>query len=139
MNQLFVKLCNEKFQFLVEEFGFKRMPAKCGAHGCALLYRGQTTSVAIYYERRDQAAWVSLKRLTDGKEPDVLDKMNQHGLWSVVRLKAGPDVKLVGSVPTEADMERVLTENAHALRTYAADILRGDFSLFPELYRVENE
>jgi hypothetical protein len=136
----FVKLCREKFQFLVDEFGFRRMAATRSGTGI-VIYANSTTGVEISYDRRDGYIQVMLMRLVAGKPPAYGDFRNGQPLWTAVRLRAPA---LIGAVEriavlTEAEIEAMLTANAVAVRDYAADILRGDFTVFPELERVRAE
>jgi hypothetical protein len=144
MADLFLKLCREKFQFLVDEFEFRLVSTKTEAGVHSVIFQNQTTAVGIYYEVRDSAVWVVLMRLFQGKKGKrrlPYDGDYSHGLWAAVRLRASPEAveEIAGEVHTETDMERILSKNAAALRMHAADILRGDFGAFPDLGRVARE
>jgi hypothetical protein len=64
-----------------------------------------------------------------------MDLTNTQGLWTVLRLRGGPKFPH-GNIRTVEDTERVLAQEAGAVRTYARDILEGDFTVFPELKRI---
>jgi len=140
---VFVDQCREKFQFLVDEFGCQLASAekyRAGLGDGRVAYQNGTTAVRVAYEGRDRAVWTVLMRLVNGKPPAYGDPDNCHGLWTVVRLRAPARRReLAGRVLTEADMEAAVGAEASLVRDLCMDILRGDFSIFPELKRVEAE
>jgi hypothetical protein len=138
IDAVFVKLCREKFQFLADEFGFRRIASATLSGPDYVLYTNSTTGVGIDYDRRDGSITIVLMRLVDGKPPAYGDASNRQPVWTVLRLRAPAAAAVRGrrGVRTEAEVEAALTPDAAAVRAYAADILRGDFSVFPELERV---
>jgi len=135
--EVFEKLCRELFQFLVDEFGCRLASTKEDGGTHSVIYQNSTTAVGVYFEARDRAVWVVLMRLFKGKRLPY-DGSYSHGLRHLIRLRA-PSITLEETVHSEADIERVLSEDASAVRTYAADVLQGDFGVFPELERIEAE
>jgi hypothetical protein len=137
IDSVFVKLCREQFQFLVDAFDFRRMAASRAGIG-TVIYTNSTTGVKLSYDRRDGYIGVDLIRLVNGKVPAYGERRDTRPLWTAVRLRApGIETKVFSiGVLTEARIAAELAAIAAAVRNYAADILRGDFSVFPELERV---
>lgn len=75
-------------------------------------------------------------RLVDGKMPrypvTITDDTELDAVYlsEFIRLRASP-----GTDSTSATMRSDLVQLAHETRTYASDVLRGDFSVFPALDR----
>jgi hypothetical protein len=138
---LFVKLCREKFQFLVDEFAFRRVTSATRSGPGYVLYTNSTTGVGIGYDRRDGYLSVDPMRLVEGKPPASGGFRHHQPLWTLIRLRAGtpPGISDRGGVRTEPEIAVALSADAAALKANAADILRGDFSVFPELERLRAE
>jgi hypothetical protein len=135
---VFVDLCREKFEFLVAEFGCREASVHTKSDTRFVVYQNSTTAIGVYYEARDRAVWTVVMRLVNGAPPAYGDARHCAGLWTLLRLRA-PATEAQGpnEVRTEADMAAVLSGEAEAVRTYAADILSGDFSVFLELLRIQ--
>jgi hypothetical protein len=136
MKEPFVALCREEFQFLEDEYGFRPVSTQSGEDTRHVIYKNDTTGVGVYYEFRDAATWVVLMRLLNGTLPEYGDPVNTHGLHLFVRLRSSipptPEQWIPPPLPP-SELTKRLRKNAAALRTYADDVLHGDFSVFPEL------
>jgi hypothetical protein len=139
---LLIALCREKLRFLEEEHGFRLAARSADYHAAEVTYQNQTTGVSVYYEYRDGAVWAVLRRLVQGRLPGYEDRVNAHGLWTLQALRdpAYDATPKMGSGPlTDAQMQTEITAIAEALRKFAPDILAGEFSVFPELARIERQ
>src|SRR5438132_3781812 len=70
MNQIvnaFFRLSSEKFQYLVNEFGFRRGPNKSESGLYRVLYESEKTAVEIGLEWNEQYVYVELFRLINGR------------------------------------------------------------------------
>ena len=135
---VFREQCSQVFAFLITDYG-------CGSpvYGDermfdTVTYRNETTGIKIYFSPRDNDIEVKLIRLFDGEElspewygerwVDLGLLLRFRAAIVTVWYKEWPD-------PINAeDIKRILRECAAALRTYAADILAGDFSIFPAFH-----
>jgi hypothetical protein len=135
--ETFVRVCREQFQFLVDEFGCQVAVShrKEAWYSASVIFQNTTTAVDIQCDLRDNALNTVLMRLIDGRLPAYMDLDNTQGLWTVLHLRGGPRFPH-GEIGTVEVIEHVLTQQAAAVRTYARDILEGDFSIFPELKRI---
>lgn len=138
----FAQLCKEEFRFLIKEFGCQAPSITRHARFREVVYRNQTTGIEVCCELEyTPVVWVSLTRLIDGEDPGAVDRANRHALWAAVQLRSrsGSAEELPEIVPAEAELDRVVSAQARSLCTYAADILLGDFTLFPELGKLEEQ
>ena len=147
MNNLyktFEKQCHQIFQFLVDDFGFKivsveRGPANVGVH---ITYQGRS-AVQVSFEPAEDAVFVYLIRLLDGKIPDYPLKYptNAFYLDELIDLKS-PSLKIarknVGKPLSSQELEAILKQYANALRRIGADVLRGDSGAFVQLEQARH-
>lgn len=145
MNDLyntFEKLCRRTFQFLVDDFGFKvaaveRGPVNVGIH---ITYQGRS-AVQVSFEPAENAVFVYLIRLLDGKIPEYPLKYptNSFYLDELIDLKS-PSLKVaqkgVGKLLSSRDLEAILKQYANALRQVGVDVLRGDARIFLQLEQM---
>ena len=136
--ETFVQICREQFQFLVDEFGCHVAVShdKSIWYEASVIFQNTTTAVMTQCDLRDDIVNTVLMQLMDGRLPAYADSTHTQGLWTVLRIRGGPKFPH-GNVRTAEAIERVLVQEAVALRTYARDILEGDFSIFPELKRIK--
>ena len=145
MNNLyntFENLCRQTFQFLEDDFGFKiasveRGPVNVGIH---ITYQGRS-AVQVSFEPRENAVFVYLIRLLDGKIPEYPLKypMNSFYLDELINLKS-PSLKVAqkgaGKLLSSRDLEAILNQYANALRQVGIDVLRGDPRIFLQLEQM---
>ena len=60
----FFEIGEKEFQFLVDEFGFKKKARKTDVRVYSLRYETETTKVELGFEWRDQYIYLLLGRLT---------------------------------------------------------------------------
>lgn len=140
----FFKIGEKEFQFLVDEFGFKKRANKTDVEVYRLRYENGTTKVEIGFEWRDQYVYVLLgrreKKSKDaGRLPrpeDELVAFNLEDLLQVRTGKYGVDQERFGKALTRKDIKEILSTYARGVREHAADVLQGDFTVFPELEKI---
>jgi len=136
--ETFVQLCREQFQFLVDEFDCQSSVSqhKSAWYSASVIFQNTTTAVDVQCDLRDNVINTVLMRLIEGRLPAYSDPTNTQGLWTVLRLRGGPEFRREDIRAVEA-IESAVRQEAAAVRTYARDILQGDFSIFPELKRIK--
>jgi hypothetical protein len=70
-------------------------------------------------------------------EPEAWETWRHYGLEDLLHLRC-PELSLVGpdGFHVSRDQSFQLQHYAHALKTCAADVWRGDFSVLPQLHQV---
>jgi hypothetical protein len=141
----FFELGEKEFKFLVDEFGFKKKANKTDAGVYRLRYKTETTEIEIGLEWRDQYIYVLLGR-RDRKKPqekgrlprpeDELVAFNLEDLLKLRSRKYAIDDDRFGKELRRKDIKEILSTYARGLREHAADVLRGDFTIFPELEKI---
>jgi len=136
------RLILREFHFLEEEYDFKIVD-KTKRPYVSITYRNPTTAVRVGYEPRDRGVFVLLICLVDGEIPPYPihiqpgDKINMFYLDDLMTLRASDseasdfEASAVSSNPKSS-----IARAASALRTYATDILTGDFDVFVELDQI---
>ena len=144
----FFDVCTASFDFLVEQFGFKRRAKKRASGVFRVPYETDATKVEVGFEWRDQYIYVLLGRQgvprwkEEGRLPRPSDEITAFNLEDLLSLRApggGLDAKTFGRALAREDIEHVCGTYARALREHAADVLRGDFSVMPAVARIMNE
>lgn len=135
----FLEIGEKEFQFLVDEFGFKKRANKTDAGVHRLSYENKTTKAEIGFDWRDQYIYVLLGR-RDRKPPqrpeDEIVAFDLEDLLKVRTGKRAVDQDRFGRALTRKDVKELLTTYASALREHAADVLQGDFTVFPEVEKI---
>jgi hypothetical protein len=141
----FFKVGEKEFQFLVDEFGFKRRARETDAGVYSFRYETKTAEIGIGFEWRDQYIYVLLGRLDrkapqeKGRLPRPEDELTVFNLEDLLKLRTGKyaiDEDRFGKALTRKDVKEILSTYARRLREHAADVLQGDFSIFPELEKI---
>lgn len=141
----FFEVCTAHFDFLSEEFGFKRRAKKRDAGVYRVPYEGERAKVEVGFEWREQYVYVLLGKpgvprwQAEGRLPHPSDELTGFNLEDLLSLRApggGVDEKTFGRALTRQDFEHVCGTYARALREHAADVLRGDFSVMPAIARI---
>ena len=150
----FFGICAEKLQFLMDEYGFRETDRTDTYNSFyEVIYQNETTAVKVYFERRDMYVSVQVCRLVGGKlqkDPETLTPSTE---WTCFQV----DVLLMVRAPAYDQRPFLLAEEARsheevaegiavvlanyadALRAHGQDVLRGDFSVFPQLDRIAKE
>lgn len=140
--RLFFNLCLQKFQFLFDEYGFKKKRKDTAGGDYSILFQNKTTAIVVGFEWRDQYIYVRLCRLSDGefrKNPILITQDSELSCFDVEDLltirapKMSIDSGVFGKALSDEEVERILTIYADAVNSQASDILAGDFSVWPEL------
>ena len=146
----FINLCKDAFGFLQEDFGFKLSKPKADSFGTTMIYMNSTTGVTVYFEPRENYILLMLHRLVNKKIPEYpvfFDKesiINSYYIDSLIKLRKGNtkdiDLALGKRRPYEPlKIRECLEAYSRLLRTTAADILCGNFSVFVDLERILKE
>jgi hypothetical protein len=122
------------FSFLVDDLGFKEVATRTHPPECEIKYQNNTTGVTVTYEWGG-ALWVDLTRLA--RKRDEVVEAEKYSL-DVLMMECLPnrDINQFRRLDVEAPdqhVNRVLLEYAQILKDCGADILNGDFQLFPKL------
>lgn len=141
----FFDIGEKDFQFLVGEFGFKKRANKTDVGVYRLPYENETTKVEIGFEWREQYVYVLLGRRDrkkpqeKGRLPRPEDELVAFNLEDLLKLRTGKyavDQDRFGKALTHKDIKEILSTYARGLREHAADVLQGDFTIFPELEKI---
>lgn len=140
----FEALCRKIFKFLERDFGCELISVERDSYGTCISYKNLATAVEIGFKPIDGYVYVMLIRLINGEIPpyeEVKPKItiNNFYLLDVVNFY-NPTFNLQ-LPPLEAwlnyqTLKKELNQQAEYLRKYTADILKGDFSIFPELEEI---
>jgi len=135
----FLKRGEKQFEFLVAEFGCKKRANKTDGGVYRLRYENKTTNVAIRLDWREQYLSVLLGRRDREPPRRPENELIAFDLEDLLKLRTGRhaiDLSRFGKVLTHTDINEMTSAYARALRDHAADILQGDFTLFPELEKI---
>lgn len=145
---IFKPICLKSFEFLEEEFGCKPVSVKREFYGTFIVYKNTTTAIRVSIEPYDGGIFVFLIRLVRGEIPEYPSSIEAttslfwFDLEDLIALRA-PSLKLdrppLDDLFKPSNLEKILAQYAQALRKYAIDILRGDFSVFNELSKIVKE
>jgi hypothetical protein len=146
----FFRVVEERLRPLLDEYELSRTRVEDGGGYTyySMVFQNEHAAVRVYFEWPEQYLSVQLCRLVNGKvqrNPESLDSE-----WTCFHI----DDLLTVRVPEydqsalllpqewkseEATMDEVgqsLDKYADALRQHGGDVLRGDFSVFPQLEKI---
>ena len=139
----FIEICEREFEFLVDEFGFKRTSTKTDSDTPRIRYENTTTTVEAGVEWREQYFYVAIGRGDRKRPKDRMprpeDEIFTFNLEDLLTLRVPGYVVspgYFGQKLTRKDIQRIMGGYARALREHAGDVLQGDFSIFPELEKI---
>lgn len=135
----FLEIGEKEFQFLVAEFDCKQKANKTDAGVYRLRYENKTTKVEIGFDWREQYIYVLLGRRDKPKPKGPEDEIVAFDLEDLLQLQTGKyaiDQGRFGKALTLKAVKEILRTYARALREHAADVLQGDFSIFPEIEKI---
>ena len=131
--QNFENAIREAFTFLTDEFGFVRVSSTVRTPEHRIFFENATTRVLVAYELGG-IPWVEL-----GKLPAPGERGERYDLLFLLMERAPHEIGRITARTREIDQALpTLGYLAGLLREYGADILRGDFAIFPRL-RVRAE
>jgi hypothetical protein len=144
MAKTFDEIVVKEFDFLTNEFGFRLVRCKQIDGGYDVLYLNAVCGVHITYEFREAYLFVNIHALRDGKFVENPRPVKQesvltgYSLDDILNLRA-PDAMMKPAYSYGADSEYYgknyglslfVSKFAENLKTYASDVLSGDFSVF---------
>lgn len=146
-------IAQEQFNFLTSEYSF--IQSKCDKEewGYELIYLNDTTGIKITYEYSEAYIFIMLYQLIDGEFRENPKKIEGntilygYGLDDLISLR-NPQALIkpafeYGEQSEYYDNEKGLSiyvsRFAENLKTYAKDIFKGDFTVFPELDKIVKE
>jgi hypothetical protein len=122
----------DAFGFLVDDLGFRHVETFDFSRERGVNFRNDTTDVSVHDEAGCRP-WVVLGRLDNGLVAE------SHGLFMLLRLRcpeheADLECKSTFFGPSGyEELSRAILVRADLVQKWAADILSGDFSVFPIL------
>ncbi|HUW20062.1 MAG TPA: hypothetical protein VMW16_12240 [Sedimentisphaerales bacterium] len=146
----FIKLCQDRFSFLREEYGFGvdkvRQDKWQKSWAPEFRMKNDTTAVRLIFERREYRVFVYLCQLVAGQyvpDPIIIITadavLREYEFDNLLLIRApqliwpehGPETKLDREL-----LGKMLAHKAQSVREYAADVLQGDFAIFPQLEKM---
>ncbi len=125
----FERIVEHAFGILEPIYGLKRIETQFRKGGVTVTFENKTTRVLLDYEIGEQP-WLTL---IDRQNPGNKSTLG----WLLVELgiqKAPTPEQAFHPKPLEnSRLEAVLQEMSTQVQQYGAEILRGDFSIFPKL------
>jgi hypothetical protein len=143
-NDTFEQIVRQEFKYLETDFNFHVHKVEKNVYGCFLIYKGLALAIRVSFEIHDGGVFVYIYRLKDGKIPEYpifFDPKADFHIFdfnNLVLLKTNhPIEQNEQSVYEDGEyMKCIIREYAESLRTYGADLLNGDFSVFPEIRKI---
>ena len=146
-------IAQEQFKFLESKYCFSLYKCEKKNFGYELLYLNASTGVRITYEYREAYIFIMLYQLIKGKlreNPKNIENdtvLYSYGLDDLINLRNHQALIRpaydYGEQSEYYDGENGLllcvSQFASNLKTYAADVLRGDFTIFSELDKIVKE
>lgn len=143
-------IVQEQFKFLESEYGLRLSKCEKEDWGYELTYLNDKTGVKITYEYREAFVFIMLYRLIEGQLKENPRSIGDdtillgYGLDDLISLR-NPQALIkpayeYGEESEYYDKEKGLslyvTAFADNLKTFAKDILSGDFKVFPDLDKI---
>jgi hypothetical protein len=133
----FRRLIREHLQYLFDDFGFDETEATLLLPGMWVSLQNRTTRIMFHFEY-GSGAWTTIGKLAliDG----CLVAPDEYALDDLLAVRA-PNLGAhrVIQLYNSQEVEKFVKDVAVAYRWHAADILRGEFSVFSELDRLHRE
>lgn len=132
---------------LATRFALVKVREDVHPYGPEVWYANKTRGLRVLVDWSDFAPHLTLFQLDRGRFPrdrprtleyEPLHAFDVNTLLLLRSAEPGPVGKMVRR-REPADIEALLSEYSAVLETYAADVLSGDFSVFPELNRITEE
>lgn len=133
----FKQSTTDAFGFLIAEYGCTGPYVEESATWRVVAYKNATTGVEVVLDARANGIFVYLSRLVNDKIPHHFDAPTDRFLLdSIIALRsplAEVQNRHSGGWLTSQDVKRAVAQYAAALRQYADDVLRGNFTVFDQL------
>ncbi|GAK58229.1 hypothetical protein U27_05202 [Candidatus Vecturithrix granuli] len=148
--QNFAQIVLDQFKFLISDYGFKRSKKRKHPWGYEFIFVNNTTGIRITYEYRETFLFIRLYKLVNGeliensypiKNNTVLHSFYLDDIVSIRNPKAAM-YPLSGYSDDsefhnkEHGLSLYVSRFAENLKTYAEDVLTGNFELFTELDQI---
>jgi hypothetical protein len=136
----FEKLCLKRFQILEKDFGLRVVKIEREHYGLFITYQNSTTFLRVSLEPREGGVFVTIGRLVHGRIPPYEDTSpHWFDFHHLLALRAPQISFWSGEWPSARELDQVLKGIVNALRSHAADVLQGDFTIFKQLHQVVKE
>jgi hypothetical protein len=133
----FEKLCLKRLKILETTFGFRVKKIERESYGVFVTYQNSTTFVRLSFAPREGGIFVSLGHLVAGHIPPYDDMTsNWFDFHDLLGLRAPRVSFRSGERPTDKKIDMTLKDIAGGLKTYAPDVLAGDFAVFRDLDKL---
>lgn len=144
IESLFRDHCAKAFCFLVGEYGCTPAPDALSEYRSAQIWLNRTTAVSVSLELTYPGLFVKLSRLREGRIPETPINVEAEPVLHAFDLDDLVDLRAPHEVVRYdfADLWKpdrlaeLVYLKALLTRKHAADILRGDFNVFPILEKV---
>lgn len=146
-------IVQEQFKFLVFQYDFRLCKCRKEDWGYELIYLSNTTGVKITYEYRNAYIFIMLYKLQNGefrenpRNIEVSTILHGYSLDDLISIR-NPQA-LIRPAYEYGEQSRYyenpngmalyIAEFAENLKNYAKDILKGNFTIFPELDKLVKE
>jgi hypothetical protein len=125
----FENMVDKAFWGLEAQYGFKKIKTSFVDRTCTVQFRNTTTEIVLNYELGN-TPWLEISDVNDPENKSTLG-------WLLVELGVEDAPKLEQAFrPTtlsEGTLAATLQEKSQQLLEYGADLLKGDFVVFPIL------
>ena len=149
----FFRIVEENLAPVLDEYALRRTSVEDGGGYTyhIIVFQNDYTGLKVTFEWRDKYLAVQLCRLVDGKvQRDEASRDSEWTCFHLVDLLSvnAPDYDQNSLLlpeewnTEEATMDEIgqsLKKYADAIRRYGGDVLRGDFSVFPQLDRIAKQ
>jgi hypothetical protein len=139
------QICGKHFKFLEKKYGFVLVKEAVDSLSYEFWYKSNTVGIKVKFEFPDFYLFVKLCRLqNEGFPPKPGEirpetQLESFDLDDVLTIRSKESLIPSYSVDTKFDkalLEDVVRKQAINLKKFATDIIKGDFSLFPELDKI---
>ena len=133
--QEFRELCRREFRFLTEDYGFAERELQEGTNWTP--YRVQYVSAKTSVVVLSQSYGHTFVVLFGPTEPEAREITPRYDLETLLQIRR-PDLSLEPAVSRLAgpDMDTQIRHYSRALKEAADDVLRGDFTILPQLAEI---
>jgi hypothetical protein len=126
---VFESMVDKAFWGLESKYGFKKTETKFVDRTCVVQFRNKTTEIILNYELGN-TPWIEIVDLHNADNKSTLG-------WLLVELgedKAPTPAQAFRPTPlTESELEPTLQKMGKQITDYGANLLKGDFAIFPKL------
>ena len=127
----FERIVMKAFRSLEIKHGFKKGEATYSQKDCAMQYLNTTTDVTLHYEL-GREPWLTISDVNNAENKSTLGwLLVEHG---VEKMPTTADAFRFTPLPEEK-LESELEKKVQQLLEYGADLMKGDFSLMPNLQK----